>query len=53
MAAAKLGALRPLVVEDSEAGAASGREAGFEVLRIVRAADVPALTARKLSSPQD
>ena len=41
MAAAKLEASRPLVVEDSETGAASGRAAGFEVLRIMRAEDLP------------
>ncbi len=33
-AAELLGAERPLVVEDSEAGVASGRAAGFEVLRV-------------------
>jgi HAD superfamily hydrolase (TIGR01509 family) len=33
-AAALLGARRPLVVEDSEAGVASGRAAGFDVVRI-------------------
>ena len=35
--AAKLSATRPLVVEDSEAGAASGRAAGFDVLKVERA----------------
>jgi len=39
--AARLGALRPLVVEDSDAGAASGRAAGFDVLKVERAEDVP------------
>lgn len=33
-AAELLGARKPLVVEDSDAGVASGRAAGFEVLRI-------------------
>jgi beta-phosphoglucomutase len=33
-AAELLGASRPLVVEDSEAGVASGRAAGFDVLRV-------------------
>ena len=49
MAAAKLGAFRPLVVEDSDAGQASGKEAGYEVLRIVRAADVPEEVLRTLN----
>ena len=35
-AAALLNAQRPLVVEDSDAGAAAGKAAGFEVLRIAR-----------------
>lgn len=34
LAADRLGARRPLVIEDSEAGVASGRAAGFEVLRV-------------------
>jgi beta-phosphoglucomutase len=34
LAAQRLGARRPLVIEDSEAGVASGRAAGFEVLRV-------------------
>ena len=34
LAAERLGAKRPLVIEDSEAGVASGRAAGFEVLRV-------------------
>jgi HAD superfamily hydrolase (TIGR01509 family) len=34
LAAARLGARRPLVIEDSDAGVASGRAAGFEVLRV-------------------
>jgi beta-phosphoglucomutase-like phosphatase (HAD superfamily) len=33
-AAELLGASRPLVVEDSDAGVASGTAAGFEVLRL-------------------
>lgn len=35
-----LGARRPLVVEDSDAGVASGRAAGFDVLRVSSAARV-------------
>jgi HAD superfamily hydrolase (TIGR01509 family) len=34
LAAERLGVKRPLVIEDSEAGAASGKAAGFEVLRV-------------------
>jgi HAD superfamily hydrolase (TIGR01509 family) len=34
LAAERMGSRRPLVIEDSEAGAASGRAAGFEVLRV-------------------
>ena len=34
LAAEKLGVRRPLVIEDSEAGVASGKAAGFEVLRV-------------------
>lgn len=40
-AASLLGAQRPLVVEDSEAGEASGRAAGFEVLRVRSAESMP------------
>jgi beta-phosphoglucomutase len=41
-AAELLGAKHPLVVEDSAAGEASGRAAGFEVLRVASAESVPA-----------
>lgn len=41
-AAAILGASNPLVVEDSEAGAASGRSAGYEVLRLDHPANLTA-----------
>lgn len=34
LAAERLGARRPLVIEDSDAGVASGLAAGFEVLRV-------------------
>jgi len=34
LAAKRIGARRPLVIEDSDAGVASGRAAGFEVLRV-------------------
>lgn len=40
-AAELLHAKRPLVVEDSDAGEASGRAAGFNVLRVTTPAEVP------------
>ena len=49
LAARRLGAERPLVVEDSEAGLASGRAAGFEVLAVGHPEEVPALVLRRLS----
>lgn len=49
LAAQLLDAKRPLVVEDSEAGVASGRAAGFDVLRIPS----PALTARLVREALD
>ncbi len=42
-AARRMGATTALVVEDSAAGQASGRAAGFEVLAVSRPRDVPAL----------
>lgn len=47
-AAQLLGAKNPLVVEDSAAGEASGRAAGFEVLRVASAESVPAELRRIL-----
>jgi HAD superfamily hydrolase (TIGR01509 family) len=47
-AAQLLGAKAPLVVEDSEAGEASGRAAGFEVLRVKSAESVPSELRRIL-----
>jgi len=46
LAASRLGAVAPLVVEDSEAGIASGRAAGFDVLEIRNPAEVPELLRR-------
>jgi HAD superfamily hydrolase (TIGR01509 family) len=46
LAAARLAARTPLVVEDSEAGIASGRAAGFEVLPVRNPAEVPDLVRR-------
>lgn len=48
LAAERLGARRPLVLEDSPAGIASGRSAGFEVLAVPRPADMPDLLRRRL-----
>jgi beta-phosphoglucomutase len=49
LAAERTGARNPLVVEDSAAGIASGRAAGFEVLAIPRAADLPRLMEQRLA----
>ena len=46
LAASRLGARAPLVVEDSETGIASGRAAGFEVLCVPGPAEVPELLRR-------
>jgi HAD superfamily hydrolase (TIGR01509 family) len=48
LAAQRLGVRSALVVEDSEAGIASGRAAGFEVLAVPNAADVPRLVLDRL-----
>ncbi|MGH9719949.1 MAG: HAD family hydrolase [Bryobacteraceae bacterium] len=49
-AAALLDARRPLVVEDSEAGAESARAAGFDFIRVAAPDDVPrAVRARLIS----
>jgi len=48
-AAKLLSAKRPLVVEDSDAGEASGRAAGFEVLRVSSPESVPSELRRMLS----
>jgi len=49
LAAERLNLRTPLVVEDSEAGLASGRAAGFEVLAVTHPAEVPALVVRRLA----
>jgi beta-phosphoglucomutase len=46
LAASRLGVRMPLVVEDSDVGIASGRAAGFEVLRVEDPAEVPDLLRR-------
>lgn len=48
LAAERLGVTRALVLEDSEAGIASGRAAGFEVLPVTHPADTPELLRRRL-----
>lgn len=48
LAASRTAAQNPLVVEDSAAGIASGRAAGFEVLGLSRAADLPEDLAARL-----
>jgi HAD superfamily hydrolase (TIGR01509 family) len=48
LAAERLGVSRALVVEDSPAGVASGKAAGFDVLTISRQADVAALVGSAL-----
>jgi len=49
LAARLLGAERPLVVEDSPAGIASGRAAGFEVLPVTSVSEMPAALIGRLS----
>jgi HAD superfamily hydrolase (TIGR01509 family) len=49
LAAKLLDSRNPLVVEDSEAGLAAGRAAGFEVLPVAHVADVANLVRARLS----
>ena len=49
LAAERLQLRAPLVVEDSDVGVAAGRAAGFEVLRVDHASQVPDLVARRLA----
>jgi len=51
LAAKRLAARTALVVEDSAAGIASGRAAGFEVLAVKSPGDVPELVRKRLSTP--
>ena len=48
LAASRLGVARPLVVEDSAAGIAAGRAAGFDVVRIPDAGSTAALVREAL-----
>ncbi|HEU0119250.1 MAG TPA: HAD family hydrolase [Bryobacteraceae bacterium] len=50
LAAARLGVQRPLVVEDSEPGAAAGTAAGFSVLRLASPFDLPRALHEALSA---
>ena len=52
MAAARLGVDTALVLEDSAAGIASGRAAGFEVLTVRHPAEVASLLRRRLPIAQ-
>jgi beta-phosphoglucomutase len=49
IAAERLGARTPLVVEDSEAGLAAGRAAGFEVLAVKHPEEVAQAVLRRLA----
>jgi beta-phosphoglucomutase len=51
LAAQRLGVSRALVVEDSDAGEQSGLAAGFQVLRVRSAAEVPEVVGRALRCP--
>jgi len=51
-AAELLGAARPLVVEDSDAGVASGQAAGFDVLRVAGPRTVAAEVRKRLGLGQ-
>ena len=49
LAAARLGAKRPLVVEDSAAGVASARAAGFDVVRVDKPEEVATAVRARLN----
>ena len=50
LAASRLNAQRPLVVEDSEAGVESARAAGFDFIRVKSPAEVPAAIQERLKA---
>jgi beta-phosphoglucomutase len=52
LAAARLGSVRPLVVEDSEAGVASARAAGFDVIQVASTAQVSGAVLRAIAYNQ-
>jgi len=49
-AARSLGAVNPLVIEDSDAGEAGGRAAGFDVVRVSHPTEVPAKVWARLQN---
>lgn len=49
LAAERLGVSRPLVFEDSEAGMASARAAGFEAVQVKHPSEIPGLASRLLN----
>lgn len=49
LAASRLNARRPLVIEDSEAGVASATAAGFDVVRVKSPAEVPEFVRARLA----
>jgi HAD superfamily hydrolase (TIGR01509 family) len=49
LAAERLGVTSALVLEDSGAGIASGRAAGFEVLAVAQPSEMPDLLRRRLN----
>jgi len=51
LAATRLGVDRAIVFEDSEAGIASGRAAGFEVVRVKHPTEVPDLVLERVTLP--
>ena len=51
LAAERLGVKTPLVIEDSEAGIASGLAAGFEVLRVAAVESMPTALCVRLGVP--
>lgn len=53
LAASRLDAKSPLVIEDSDAGIASGRAAGFAVLRVPHPEQLPGLLLRELGIATD
>lgn len=50
LAASRLKAQRPLVIEDSEAGVQSARAAGFDVIQVKSPSEVPAAVQTRLSA---
>ena len=53
LAASRLHAQHPLVIEDSEAGVQSARAAGFDVIQVTSPSEVPAAVQMRLRSGLD